>query len=104
MNKKFAITLVLAICAGILIGNVDSRPAWDDTGVTVLSLLAVSCAFGFLYARRAWVWALAIGAGVPFFEFKTDSIMVSIVTFVFTFLGAYAGVFIQMSMHPMQDK
>ncbi len=53
----------LAIGAGIT--YVDSRPNWDDTGVTVAAIL-VSCGIlGAAGPSRPWLWALAVGLWIP---------------------------------------
>ena len=61
---RLGIGLAIALAMGIVIGFVDSRPGWDDTGITVVSLLLASgvaacvagrglgAAIGWLAARR----------------------------------------------------
>ncbi len=34
MDRRFALLLVVALIAGSTIGWIDSRPDWDDTGIT----------------------------------------------------------------------
>jgi len=60
---------ILGACAaGILIALVDSRPGWDDTGVTVAAVLAAGAVFGALRPDRAISSAVAIGVWIPAFE------------------------------------
>jgi hypothetical protein len=52
-----------ALVLGVAIGCVDSRPTWDDTGITVAALVIASGFLAFL-RPRAW-WAIALGVGLP---------------------------------------
>ena len=53
--------LPAALGIGLLIAYVDSRPNWDDTGITALALFACCAVFGALEPKRCWLWALATG-------------------------------------------
>ena len=59
------IPLALALVAGLSIAYVDSRPAWDDTGITAFALLAAGGLIGLLIRRRPWLYALALGVWIP---------------------------------------
>jgi hypothetical protein len=50
------------LCAGLAVAWMDTRPGWDDTGITVglVVLIAASGALGGL-----WVWLSAALAVVP---------------------------------------
>lgn len=52
--------LVVALSLGAFIAYVDSRPTWDDTGVTAGVILIVS---GMLGLAQPPAWVLALGAG-----------------------------------------
>ena len=62
-------TGLLAGTAGCMIGWVDSRPAWDDTGITAVSLLVVSAVLGFYRPRHWWVVFLALSIPVVAFDY-----------------------------------
>jgi nucleoside recognition membrane protein YjiH len=80
---------------GLLIALVDSRPAWDDTGIIAGALLLVSAIFGTLRPRYAWAWALAVGAWVPLLGVVLRHNYGSILALAFAFGGAYCGVFMR---------
>ena len=78
---------------GLLIAFVDSRPAWDDTGITVGALLLVSAIFGALRPRYAWAGALAVGAWIPLLGVVLRHNYGSVLALAFAFGGAYCGAF-----------
>lgn len=92
MRKSlFAAMLVGALALGALVGWVDSRPGWDDTAITVGALLLLSAAFGAAGPRRAWLWALALGAWVPLLEIPTGQGPAPLVALAVALAGAYLG-------------
>jgi hypothetical protein len=87
----FKILLPVAVCLGLLIAYVDSRPNWDDTGITALALLLSCGVLGALGPERPWLWALAVGAWIPAHEIASSRNFGSLLVFVFAFAGAYTG-------------
>lgn len=88
------VLFVLAVAVGLGIAFVDSRPTWDDTGVTVLALLVSSGLFGLVQPGRPWLWALAIGVWIPLGAIvRSHSIgsVMMLVVLVVPLAGAYAG-------------
>jgi uncharacterized membrane protein (DUF441 family) len=83
--------LVAAIAFGILIGYMDSRPSFDDTGITAGVILLTTAVLGAVAPARPWVWALAVGVWVPLFEIYAASNYGSLLALAFAFAGAYAG-------------
>ena len=57
--------LAAALAIGAAIAYVDSRPTWDDTGVTAGTLLLSAAALSYFARRRAWLIALAVGIWIP---------------------------------------
>jgi hypothetical protein len=53
--------LGIAVIAGIFIAYVDSRPTWDDTGITVGFILLASGALALAGYKQPWLLALAVG-------------------------------------------
>src|SRR5438128_8681120 len=51
-DRKWLFWLAPALLVGLGIGIVDSRPHWDDTGITAMALLAASAVLGILQPRR----------------------------------------------------
>jgi hypothetical protein len=86
--------LVVAIACGIAIAYVDSRPTWDDTGVTAAAMMLVAGILGLLGPRRPWLWALLVGIGIPAYAIaRAPSIgsLAMLLVLLFPLVGAYAG-------------
>ena len=92
------ILLALAVLFGILIAYVDSRPTWDDTGITAGTMLLSSGLLTLLGYRRPWLVALAIGPWTPLYETYVSGnfhlpgvILLPLFILLITFVGAYTG-------------
>jgi hypothetical protein len=90
--------LALAVLTGLLIAYVDSRPTWDDTGITAGTILLSSGLLTLLGYRRPWIIALAIGLWTPLYETYMSHnyslpgvILFPFVVLLIAFAGAYAG-------------
>ena len=59
------VLLALALGLGGLITYVDTRPNWDDTGVTAMAIFLSCGLLGAVGPRRPWLWALAVGIWIP---------------------------------------
>jgi hypothetical protein len=83
-----------------LIDWVDSRPHWDDSGITA-GLLFLGAAFlAFFYWRRPWLVGLAVGFALWWHltmsvyaghHFAAKAILTPLLVFIFPLAGAYAG-------------
>ena len=62
---RFVFLVLIAAMLGALISMVDSRPGWDDTGVSAAMVFGASGLMGAIHPQRAWVWALAVGSWIP---------------------------------------
>ena len=98
MNLVQKILLALAILTGLFIAFVDSRPTWDDTGITVGAMLLSSGLFTLLGYRRPWLIALAIGLWTPLYEtylshtFRFPGVILfPLFVLLIAAIGAYAG-------------
>ncbi len=94
------VLLLLALGFGLLIAYVDSRPNWDDTGVTALALLGCSGVCGVLGPHRPWLWALAIGLWIPVLGIAFARNYGSLLAIVFAFAGAYSGMAFHWLLRP----
>jgi hypothetical protein len=91
--------LVVAVAVGLAIAWVDSRPHWDDSGITAACLLLSAGVLGMIGRRRPWLWALAIGIWIPLYLIVGQAIAHSLTTksasyviiLAFPMAGAYAG-------------
>ena len=90
-NSKFIIYLVLSIAAGILIAWNDSRPKWDDTGITASLIVLTAALFGYLYSSRPWVWALAVGMWIPVHAIVANGDFKMTLVALFGLVGSYLG-------------
>lgn len=97
-NGMQKILLLVAIVMGLFIAYVDSRPTWDDTGITVVTMLLTSGLLTLLGHRKPWLIALAVGLWTPLYEmFLSHQFSLSagfpILLFVLliNFVGAYGG-------------
>jgi hypothetical protein len=82
---------VACIGLGLVVGYLDSRPTWDDTGITVALLLLTSAMAAGLSGRRPWLWALLIGAWVPVFEITGPGGLASLTALAVSAAGALGG-------------
>jgi hypothetical protein len=91
--------LLVALILGALIAWVDTRPTWDDTGITAGVLLLVSAGFGALRPRFAWLWSLALGAWIPLVGIVITHNFSSILALGIALIGAYLGVATRHLLH-----
>jgi hypothetical protein len=103
--------LALAILTGLFIAFVDSRPNWDDTGITAGVMLLSSGLLTLLGYRRPWLIALAIGLWTPLYETYVSRnfqlpgvILFPVLVLLIPTIGAYAGwavrLGIRKTLHP----
>ncbi|MBA3946902.1 MAG: hypothetical protein H0X37_20360 [Herpetosiphonaceae bacterium] len=94
MRRVGLIGLVLvALVAGSLIGWMDTRPTWDDTGITVGMIVIACLLLGAARPHRAWVWALLVGGWVPALNILFHHNYGSVAALAFAFAGAYVGAY-----------
>src|SRR4051794_3638136 len=91
LDRAVALMLLPALAAGWALAYIDSRPTWDDTGLTAAALLACSALLGAVEPRRPWLWALAIGVWLPLVEIAGSHNAGSLIGLVLAFIGAYLG-------------
>jgi len=105
------ILLALAVLIGLFIAFVDSRPTWDDTGITAGAMLLSSGLLTLLGYRRPWLIALAIRLWTPLYETYLSRnfqfpgvILFPLLVLLIPTVGAYAGwavrLGIRKTMHP----
>lgn len=82
---------LVALVFGAAIAYIDSRPTWDDTGVTAFSILVVSAAVAVLAPRHPWRWIFAVGAWLPVVEITQTGNAGSITALAFATVGALLG-------------
>jgi hypothetical protein len=82
---------VIALVAGVGVALIDSRPGFDDTGVTATTLFASAAVAAALAQRRIWLWAVLVGIWVPLLEIPATGSWAPLVALVFSTAGAAVG-------------
>lgn len=77
-----------------MIAWIDSRPGFDDTGVTAVGLALAAGVAAYVGGRLPWLWALATGIWVPLLEFTGPAGSASLAALLFSGAGAAAGWFL----------
>ncbi len=95
MRKQDWCVVLVALGWGLLVAWVDSRPTWDDTGISAVAIFLGCAVCGFLSPRHAWRWALAVGAWIPLFGIVWGN-DAAVLALAVAFVGAYAGAGIRM--------
>ncbi len=85
------ILLALATLSGLFITYVDSRPTWDDTGITAGVILLLCGLLALIGYQRPWLLALVVGAWIPLYGLFVTHNFASILALIIAFVGAYAG-------------
>jgi hypothetical protein len=91
VRARLAIALAISLVAGIAIGWMDSRPGFDDTGITAVGLVLAACLASFVAGRAPWLWAVSTGIWVPLFELPGLASGGPLLALVFSGLGSAAG-------------
>jgi hypothetical protein len=103
-RDRFEVLLaVMAVGVGVVVAWIDSRPSWDDTGITVGLLLLASTGLAFLGGRRPWLWALLVGAPLPAVEIVTEGTLASLIALTFAAVGAAIGWGLRRAIEPARD-
>jgi hypothetical protein len=82
----------LALCAGLGIAWVDSRPGWDDTGVTAAALVIAAALAAF---ARVPPWLAAILVAGPVLAAELPIGTGVLLAIPLAIAGAYAGAFVR---------
>jgi hypothetical protein len=94
------LALAVALAAGAAVGWIDSRPGWDDTGVTVGALLLASGALAAARPRAWWGVALATGLPVPLFNGLAGGGFASVAALPVTLVAAGVGGLVGRTLRP----
>lgn len=76
---------------GITIAWIDSRPNWDDTGVSAFLVLMAALLCGYLAAKKPWIIALAVSLWIPLYSILSTHNYGAFLALIPGFIGAYAG-------------
>jgi len=89
-----------AVGLGLLIAWVDSRPTWDDAGITAGAVFLTAALFGALRPRHAWIWGVAVGVWIPLFGIVLHHNSGSLLALAPALVGAYAGALARRAILP----
>lgn len=94
MNRRFVVLLSLALLVGAAITWIDTRPTWDDTGVSAGMIFVATALLGASMPSRAWVWALAVAVWIPLIGLAHGN-HAAMLALLVGFVGAYAGAWVR---------
>ena len=83
------ISIIVAIMGGIFIGWIDTSPRWDDTALTVFSLMLISAASTFIARRKPWLIAILVALWVPLLNVVKFGNWSSVFAFLPSMISAY---------------
>ena len=84
--------MALVLCAGLVIAWVDTRPGWDDTGVTAGALLVAATAAA-LAGVRPWLAAVLVVG--PLVAAELTGGPGALLGIPFALVGAYSGALVR---------
>jgi hypothetical protein len=89
--------VAVALAIGLAIAGLDSRPGWDDTGVTVGLLVLGAGVAAALDGRRPWLWTLLVGAPLPIVEIvgQASPSAAPLIAVLFAAVGASLGILVR---------
>ena len=88
-NSGSLLLATMTLVAGVSIAWIDTRPTWDDTGITAGALL-VAAALGGVFGLRPWLAALLVVTPLLIAELGTSGIGL-LIPAVVALVGAYGG-------------
>jgi hypothetical protein len=90
-TARSIVAAVLSVIGGLAIAYVDSRPGYDDTGVTAVLLIAVAAPAAAIGGTRPWLWAVLVGVWTPLIEVSSGGSTGSLLALAFAAAGAAVG-------------
>jgi len=89
-RSRRVLSAAMALIAGVVIAWWDTRPSWDDTGVTA-GLLATSSGLAAYAGVRPWLAAALVAGPILVAELRPSApgvLLAGAITFVAAFAGA----------------
>ena len=91
VRLRIVAPLIAAAIVGVTMAWVDSRPSWDDTGITVAAITLASAILAGIAGRRPWLFALFVSAPTPLLELATGGSSGSLAALLFAAARATVG-------------
>ncbi len=79
------------LACGVLIASIDTRPTWDDTGVTAGLLLGSAFVVSAISGRRPLLWGVLVGGPLAAMSVVGGALPVAIVVSAIALGGAGLG-------------
>ena len=83
--------LTIAAVSGLFVTYVDSRPTWDDAGITAGVILLLCGLIALSGYKLPWLLALMVGVWIPLYGILVTHNYGSVLALVIAFIGAYGG-------------
>jgi hypothetical protein len=88
-RNRIIIAVFVAVSGGIFIGRIDTSPRWDDTPLTVFTLMLVSATGTFIARRKPWLIAILVALWVPLLNVIKYGHWASVFAFLPALVSAY---------------
>ncbi len=90
-----AVLGVIALGIGAAIAALDSRPGWDDAGITAGLLVFGAAIVAAVAGRRPWLWTLLVGAPLPCVEIPSSGSAAPLAAVLFAAVGSSLGILVR---------
>ena len=89
-------TIIWIVAVALAAGTAALDLTLRDTSTSLIAILLVGTILGYLGPRRAWRWALLLGASLPVSHLvmRRGGELAGLLAFIPSFVGAYLGMFL----------
>lgn len=84
------ILIGIAAAIGLFSLFVETRPAWDDTGILVVGIFLACGLLVLIGYQRPWLLALVVSIWIPLYRIIFSGNYETVIVLVVAFIGAYA--------------
>lgn len=91
MKKLLVLQVFVACVIGLVVAWFDSRPRWDDAGISAFIVLGASFLVSVWSKQKPWLFALAVGVWIPAYGIAFSGNFGSILALLPAFMGAFIG-------------
>ena len=91
LSTSASFWILAAAALGLLLALVDTSPGWDDTGISVGTLVILGGFFGALAPLPPWASALAVGCSIPILNLYQSGNAQSLMVLPIALAAAYGG-------------
>lgn len=95
------ILIGIAAAIGLFSLFVETRPAWDDTGILIIVIFLACGLLALIGNQRPWLLALVVGAWIPLYRIIVSGNYETVIALVVAFMGAYAGWLIRFGINKL---